>query len=81
VAWRCSLIPFVAAGGDAIEVSNGGGGRDDVPAAAALARRFGLEASMGSDFHDPAFPWIRIGALAPVPGDLAVVWRRWPLAA
>lgn len=80
-ALRAAVQAFVAAGGDAIEVSNGGGGRDDVPAAAALARRFGLEASMGSDFHDPAFPWIRIGALAPVPGDLAVVWRRWPLAA
>ncbi|MDR9405667.1 MAG: PHP domain-containing protein [Spiribacter sp.] len=80
-ALRAAIQAFVAAGGDAIEVSNGGGGRDDVPAAAALARRFGLEASMGSDFHDPAFPWIRIGALAPVPGDLAVVWRRWPLAA
>ena len=79
-ALRAAIQAFVAAGGRAIEVSNGGGGRDDVPAAAALARRFGLEASMGSDFHDPDFPWIAIGRLAPVPKDLAVVWQRWAVS-
>ena len=74
-ALRAALQSFVAAGGTAIEVSNGGGGRNDLVAAAALARRFGLSASMGSDFHDPDFPWIEIGRLAPIPGDLSPVWE------
>lgn len=76
-ALRAAIQSFVEAGGEAIEVSNGGGGRDDPAAAAALARRFGLKASMGSDFHDPDFPWIEIGRLAPTPADIEPVWRRW----
>ncbi|MDR9432383.1 MAG: PHP domain-containing protein [Spiribacter sp.] len=76
-ALRAAIQSFIDAGGCAIEVSNGGGSRDDVPAAAALARRFNLEASMGSDFHDPAFPWVGIGRLMPPPKDLPVVWQRW----
>ena len=43
-------------------------------AAAALARRFGLRASMGSDFHDPEFRWTEIGRLATFPADLTPVW-------
>ena len=74
-ALRAAIEAFVAAGGGAIEVSNGAGGRDDLLAAAALARRFGLRASMGSDFHDPDFRWIEIGRLAPLPADLAPVWQ------
>lgn len=73
-ALRAAIQAFVAAGGTSIEVSNGGGGRDDLVAAAALARRFGLSASMGSDFHDPDFRWVEIGRLAPIPGDLTPVW-------
>jgi hypothetical protein len=74
-ALRAAISAFVEAGGTAIEVSNAGGGRDDLAAAAALARRFALKASMGSDFHDPDFPWIQIGRLAPLPRDLTPVWE------
>mgnify|MGYP006265994079 CR=1 FL=1 len=73
-ALRAAIQAFVAAGGQAIEVSNGGGGRDDHAAATALARRFGLCGSLGSDFHDPDFPWIEIGRLEPVPPDIPPVW-------
>jgi len=76
-ALRAAIQAFVEAGGQAIEVANGGGGRDDHVAAAALARRFGLAGSKGSDFHDPDFPWIEIGRLAPVPPDIPVVWERF----
>lgn len=78
-ALRAAIQSFVHAGGEAIEVCNGGGGRDDPAAAAALARRFGLKVSMGSDFHDPDFPWIEIGRLAPIPRDLQPVWQAWGL--
>ena len=80
-ALRAAVQSFVAAGGTAIEVASGGGGRDELAAASALARRFGLEASIGSDFHDPDFPWIAIGRLPAVPGDLTPVWQRWREAA
>ncbi len=79
-ALRAAIQAFVAAGGQAIEVSNGGGGRDDVSAASALARRFGLSASLGSDFHDPDFQWVDIGRLAPLPRDLRPVWQHWETA-
>ncbi|PWG65269.1 phosphatase [Spiribacter halobius] len=75
-ALREALKAFVAAGGDAVEVACGGFGPGDVGQAAALARRHGLAASVGSDFHDPEFPWIGIGRLPPLPGDLEPVWRR-----
>ncbi len=76
-ALRAAIQSFVEAGGEAIEVCNGGGSRDDPAAAAALARRFGLKASIGSDFHDPEFRWIEIGRLAPLPRDLEPVWQSW----
>lgn len=79
-ALRAAIQSFVEAGGEAIEVCNGGGGRDDPAAAAALARRFGLKASIGSDFHDPDFPWIEIGRLAAPPRDLETVWQGWGLS-
>lgn len=79
-ALRAAIQSFVQAGGEAIEVCNGGGGRDDPAAAAALARRFGLKASIGSDFHDPDFPWIEIGRLAAPPRDLETVWQGWGLS-
>ena len=34
---------------------------DDADRVASLCRRFGLHASMGSDFHDPAVPWNPLG--------------------
>lgn len=76
-ALREAVKAFVAAEGTAMEVVCGGFGPGDVGAAAALARRHGLLASVGSDFHDPEVPWIGIGRLAPVPADLEPVWRRW----
>ena len=76
-ALRAAIQAFVDAGGQSIEVANGGGGRDDHVAAAALARRFGLTGSKGSDFHDPDFPWIEIGRLAPLPPDIPAVWERF----
>lgn len=75
-ALREAVRAFVAAGGEAMEVVCGGFGPGDVGAAAALARRHGLAASVGSDFHDPDFPWIAIGRLAALPRDLVPVWER-----
>lgn len=73
-ALRAVIQRFVECGGDAIEVVSGGSQRNDVESAAALARRFQLAASVGSDFHDPAFRWSDVGRLVALPKDLDPVW-------
>ncbi|HEX4023846.1 MAG TPA: PHP domain-containing protein [Steroidobacteraceae bacterium] len=55
---------FRAAGGSGIEVSLAGMGPASAERAAALARRFGLAGSIGSDFHEPGLPWRPLGRFA-----------------
>lgn len=77
---RCreAAAAFARAGGQAMEVVCGGDGPNDRSSATALARRYELLASLGSDFHDPAFPWREIGRLKPLPDELPPVWDRLP---
>ncbi len=65
---------FSAHGGAGIEVVCGGSGQDAVHSSAALAQRFGLLASVGSDFHDPASGWNELGKLAALPPDSQPIW-------
>lgn len=75
-AWlRRICAAFVDAGGGAVEVSTGTATANTVASAAALARRFNLAASQGSDFHDPAMPWIELGRMLPLPADVEPVWH------
>lgn len=69
---------FAEAGGDAIEVSVGGMAPDEMTRFARLARRFGLRASTGSDFHDPAHNWRDLGSQSPLPEDVDPVWELLP---
>lgn len=69
-ALRQLIEAFVAAGGAALEVSVGGMARGDLDRLATLARRQGLPASCGSDFHDPSIPWNPPGRFAKLPADL-----------
>ena len=66
------------AGGHGLEVVCGSDGPGDRSSAAAMARRTGLRASVGSDFHDPAFPWRDVGRLHNPPADLPPIWSHWP---
>jgi predicted metal-dependent phosphoesterase TrpH len=68
---------FKAAGGAALEVVVGGHAATQVEAATGLALRAGLAGSIGSDFHDPAFPWNLPGRLAKLPQAVVPVWARW----
>lgn len=68
---------FKAAGGAALEVVVGGHAATQVEAATGLALRAGLAGSIGSDFHDPAFPWNLPGRLAKLPQAVVPVWTRW----
>jgi len=68
---------FIDLGGRAIEVVTGSHTPDQYREYADVARRFGFEASRGSDFHGPGEGRIDLGALPPLPTDLTPVWQRW----
>lgn len=77
---RKLLAEFKAGGGHAIEVVSGAHSADDARRFAQFAQEFGLEASLGSDYHGPleaGGSWARPGSLAPLPPECTPVWRRW----
>jgi predicted metal-dependent phosphoesterase TrpH len=69
------LTAFKDAGGQGIEVVTGRINADEIRLAANYAARFQLAGSMGSDFHSPANPWVELGRLAPLPGNIKPVWE------
>jgi 3',5'-nucleoside bisphosphate phosphatase len=72
---RRLLTDFAAAGGGALEVLTGANGVQHLQACAALAVKFGLRASVGSDFHNPQLTWNPLGRLAKLPDGIVPVWR------
>ncbi len=73
---RARLVAeFAAAGGSALEIVSGANGAQHAQANAALAMRFGLKGSLGSDFHDPKLAWNPLGRLAKLPDGIEPVWR------
>jgi 3',5'-nucleoside bisphosphate phosphatase len=69
------LEEFTAAGGGALEVVTGANGAQHAETCAALARKFGLRGSVGSDFHHPQHAWNPLGRLAKLPAGIDPVWR------
>lgn len=67
---------FKAAGGSGLEVSLAGMGPGDADRAAALARRFDLAGSIGSDFHEPGLPWRPLGRFAKLPDRIMPIMAR-----
>lgn len=76
-ARRQLLGDFVAAGGAALEVVTGGNGAQHVEAVAALALKFGLMGSVGSDFHNPQLTWNPLGRSLKLPDCVTPVWRSY----
>ena len=74
-ARRQLLADFVAAGGRSLEVVTGGNAAHHVDTCAALAARYGLAGSVGSDFHSPDRPWNSLGRLAKLPDGVIPAWR------
>ncbi|ACR29522.1 3',5'-nucleoside bisphosphate phosphatase [Burkholderia glumae] len=68
---------FIDLGGRAIEVVTGSHTPDQYRQYADVARRYGFEASRGSDFHAPGESVVEFGSLPPLPPDLTPVWERW----
>jgi predicted metal-dependent phosphoesterase TrpH len=71
------LSEFKASGGEALEVVTGNASLGDIQSSASAARRHGLLASMGSDFHSPNNFWLKLGHLPELPKDLTPVWSLW----
>jgi predicted metal-dependent phosphoesterase TrpH len=74
-ARRQLVADFAAAGGAALEVVSGANAAQHVDAVAALARKAGLEGSVGSDFHNPQLTWNPLGRSLKLPDCVAPVWR------
>lgn len=68
---------FKQLGGAAIEVVTGSHTPDQYPEYAELARRYGLLASRGTDFHAPGESRIEFAQLPPLPGNVTPVWHDW----
>jgi predicted metal-dependent phosphoesterase TrpH len=70
------LDAFKEAGGEGLEVVCGRNTPDDNARSALFARKHGLLASQGSDFHEPG-KWVELGKLARLPYGIDPVWKRW----
>ena len=70
------IAGFRQAGGEGIEVVCGHNSTDDNERSAMFARKHGLLASQGSDFHEPG-KWVELGKLAKLPVGLEPVWQKW----
>lgn len=71
------VADFQRAGGQGIEVSVSGQSSGDLGFVAELARRQGLWASQGSDFHFPGAPWCELGRITKMPEGLEPVWHHF----
>lgn len=77
-SWLRRLLgEFREMGGAGLEVVSGTAPPGEVQSSAEYARRFGLLASSGSDFHGPAQGWPKLGRLPPLPAGLVPVWSVW----
>ena len=74
-ARRQLLADFAAAGGRSLEVVTGGNAAHHVETCAALATRYGLSGSVGSDFHSPDRPWNTLGRSLKLPACVIPAWR------
>jgi hypothetical protein len=72
---RQLVADFAAAGGSALEIVSGANGAQHAAANAALAMRFGLSGTLGSDFHDPQLNRNPLGRLAKLPDGIDPLWR------
>lgn len=70
------VAEFRDAGGDALEVAMPGLAAGVLETLAALARRTGLRASAGSDFHSLA-GWKQPQRIPPLPSGLDALWEEW----
>jgi len=73
------LQEFRDLGGEAVEVVTASHTPDQVQRIAALVGDCGLNASIGSDFHDPDESWMDLGAIPDLPSMCRPVWHGWEI--
>ena len=73
------LAHFSEQGGDAMEVAQCQQAPHERAQLAAYAVQYGLDASQGSDFHQPC-PWIELGRKLWLPAGVEGIWRSWEVA-
>ena len=74
---RKLISEFKDYGGKAIEVVTGHNLPAEIELASNYAKRYGVAASAGSDFHNEMTPWGQLGNLSPIPNELVPVWELW----
>lgn len=77
VALDAFFNEFKRYGGTGVEVVTGSHTVDEYAQFAQVAKRHGLLASRGSDFHAPGESGAELGALPPLPPSLTPVWHDW----
>lgn len=68
---------FKELGGEGVEVTTGSHTPAQYQTYATLARRYGLLASRGSDFHGPTESRVDLGTLPPLPDSVTPIWHNW----
>ena len=75
---RRLIVDFVAAKGDAMEIASARMSPQQKELSVQLCQEYGLQASVGSDFHFPS-KWTELGRHLRINDDvdLAVIWQHW----
>jgi predicted metal-dependent phosphoesterase TrpH len=68
---------FKDAGGAGVEVVTGSHSADEVALYARVAKKYGLLASAGSDFHGPGESRRDLGDVPELPSGCVPIWRDW----
>ncbi len=72
------LEQFRNLGGTAIEVVTGSHTPAQYQQFARLSKLFGLQASLGSDYHGHSLSYMEMGRLPHLPSGCVPVWQHWP---
>ena len=72
---RRLMADFLDAGGQAIEVCAGNQVPGVAEEMAAVCDEFGFHASVGSDFHNPDYKWVKLGQYPSLPKACRPVWE------
>jgi len=72
---RRLMADFADAGGQAIEVCAGNQVPGVAEEMAAICEEFDFHASVGSDFHNPDYQWVRLGQYPRLPKSCRPVWE------
>ena len=72
---RRLMADFLDAGGQAIEVCAGNQMPGVAEEMAAVCDEFGFHASVGSDFHNPDYKWVKLGQYPSLPKACRPVWE------